>query len=113
VRTPTEGLTSLDPAFDKKVRDTIAGMAHWTRTGPDNTFCGDCRFLVTRGSLGYGCDKFRQLTGTVVQQPIPRQMRSCKYFEQREVSYGKRSARHAATDGGTIGAEQSAEAEAG
>lgn len=83
----TDGLTSINPTFERQVRATIPGMAHWAGSGPKNKHCGDCHFLVPRGSLGYGCDKFRQLTGTMVRDDIPRTTRACRYFQQREVRY--------------------------
>ena len=76
-----------DTATTRQMRATIPGMAHWAGTGPEGTCCGDCHHLIPRGSLGYGCDKYRQLMGRQVENEIPRQTRSCRHFEQREVKY--------------------------
>jgi hypothetical protein len=77
-------LTSPDPEFDRMVQRTVAGMADWAGTGPKGMACGDCGFLVPRGAIGYGCDKYRQLTGEQPRQDIPRRTPSCKYFEARK-----------------------------
>lgn len=76
-------LTSLDPDFDRKVRATIEGMAHWAGTGPAGTCCGDCVFLVKRGWLGYGCEKYMKLTGRTPATELPRQTPSCRHFQHR------------------------------
>jgi hypothetical protein len=76
-------LTSLDPEFDKRVRATPEGMAHWAGTGPEGTCCGDCVFLVKRGWLGYGCEKYMRMMGHTPQTALPRQTPSCRHFNPR------------------------------
>jgi hypothetical protein len=77
-------LTSLDPDFDRKVRNTIEGMAHWAGTGPAGTCCGDCVHLVKRGGLGgYICGEFARIMGYSPLTAIPRQTKSCSHFEAR------------------------------
>jgi hypothetical protein len=76
-------LTRSDPNFERQVRDTVPGMAHWAGTGPKGKACGDCVNLVPRGALGYGCLLYHKRMGQWLQTDIPRQTKSCKYFEAR------------------------------
>lgn len=78
-----QALKSDDPVFDRQVRDTVPGMAHWAGSGPKGKCCGDCVSLVPRGALGYGCMLYHKRMGRWLTSDIPRQTKSCKYFEAR------------------------------
>lgn len=84
-------LTAPDVDFERKVRATVPGMAHFALTGPRGKCCGDCKHMVPRGNLGYGCMKYYALMGQWVRQELPRTTPSCKYFEERNPD-GQRTA---------------------
>jgi len=69
-------LTDENPVFE----ETDPGMAHFSGTGPDNTYCFGCMFF-NRESLESGwCDKYAQLTNVHKQIFYAGNM-SCRYFE--------------------------------
>ena len=74
-------------ATTRQIRATVPGMAHWAGTGPEGMCCGDCRYLIPRGNLGYGCEMYLRMMRKWTQNDIPRQTRSCRHFEKREVKY--------------------------
>lgn len=87
-----ETLTDIDP----KHLSTAPGMAFWAGSGPFGKCCHECRFWkyergirndagdVVAAKSSKGCFKFYQLTGTHGPK-IEGSLRSCKYFEQRDV----------------------------
>lgn len=83
-------LTSVDPGLDRIRAITKPGMAHWASTGPDGTFCYQCKnfSLVEYYSANskHGdvlkpapCSQYEKLTGEA-GAPIAGNNQSCKYF---------------------------------
>jgi hypothetical protein len=91
----TNYLTVVNPELDRFVRNTPAGMAHWSGTGPDGTTCNDCRHFgfreVKRDKQGNvlsttrrdeRCGRFYDLMnrcGDKIRPATP----SCRHFEPK------------------------------
>jgi hypothetical protein len=93
----TAHLTSTDAEFERQVRKTRAGMAHFAGTGPFAATCGECMSWnywrqirnasgdLVRTTKSQGCEKFYELTGKH-GPAIPPGTEACRHFERRENS---------------------------
>jgi hypothetical protein len=74
-------LTTVDPEFDRAVRQTPSGMMHWSGTYADpGTTCSQCRhFKIETRSRGR-CESYRRYTGTA-GAAFEMSTAACKYFE--------------------------------
>jgi len=59
---------------------THIGMAHFSATGPENTYCSQCSYRAKGG-----CLKFLELTKDKIRT-FPRETLSCKYFTPKELN---------------------------
>lgn len=69
----------------------VPGMAYFRGTGPDHTFCSQCRFyfsgvrplltLMSGVTARHHCEKFREMTGEREPPRFAASTPSCKYFE--------------------------------
>jgi hypothetical protein len=89
-------LTSIDPEFDRLVKQTLPGMAHWAGTGPAGTTCEQCRFFGYSVPLRNGagntvgtknhpksCHRFFELMKQH-GKPLMPSTPSCRHFEPRD-----------------------------
>ena len=90
----TAHLTSTDAEFERQVRKTRVGMAHFAGTGPFTATCGECTRWnywrqirnasgdLVRTTKSQGCAKFYELTGKH-GPAIPPGTEACRHFERR------------------------------
>jgi hypothetical protein len=84
-----------DPELVRQIGQTVAGMAHFSATGPLGTQCKDCQLYgyhrVIRNNVGDAvrsvfrkncCGKFHELTGKH-GDPIPATTESCRHFRAK------------------------------
>lgn len=84
---PLNNPATVDTDFDQTyVRYTVEGMAHFAKTGPKNTTCGECRWHILRhAAAGHRCLKYRRLMDRWGTTDIPRLTPACKYFERKKL----------------------------
>ena len=80
--------------FERQLRTTHAGMAHFANTGPFGATCGNCAMLgyhrqhrnangdLIKTTFTHGCAKFYALTGTHGPH-VPANAAACRHFELR------------------------------
>jgi ribosomal protein L32 len=72
--------TCPDSEFDRRVRTTAPGMAHFAGTGPQGTTCDGCAHLTLRHRV---CRQYERISGRH-GTPLPPAQESCRYFTVRE-----------------------------
>ena len=78
-----------DNEMARKIRDTPAGMAHWTGTGPKRMTCRMCIFFKFNGHNVAGkmklgsCLKFKSMTGKKGKN-FEHFHASCRFFNENE-----------------------------
>jgi hypothetical protein len=78
----SEHLTVINKKLDELVHRTLAGMAHWSGTGPKGARCGECKYLATINRKPLRCMKYtRLMSGKIGPKAIPLNTKACKYFE--------------------------------
>jgi hypothetical protein len=80
----TSHLTTIDPEFDRRVRQTHCGMAHFAATGPTGTTCGQCCHWSAGRDVRSGlCHEYwRRVRRTPPKSGyrVPRDTPSCNAF---------------------------------
>jgi hypothetical protein len=89
-------LTTINPEFDRLVKATPPGMAHWAGTGPTNTTCEQCKHYGYSAPIRNGlgdtistvkkdkcCRKFFDLMRCHGKPLLP-STPSCRHYQPRD-----------------------------